>query len=176
MPALFSRLAEQDAPSSGVFDFPSLSLTDVRVLQVILSGVTVTTDGTRMRATFYIGGSEITGTSYRYAMELNPQDGAAGATDAGISQAAGYLHSATSAYQATNATSRSYNGILWVDEPLSTALHKRCRWRASFGSVDNSMVAGVGAFICENTGALEGIKIQGSSAFIGGHCRILGLS
>jgi hypothetical protein len=54
-------ISSLDAPTAGVFDFPSLTLTSYSAVQVIGSGITVTTDGTDIKLTVYQGGSEVTG-------------------------------------------------------------------------------------------------------------------
>jgi hypothetical protein len=61
----WTPIASASAPTGGVFDFPSLTLTGVEVLQIVASGLTVTTDASLIALTWYIGGSEIV-TAYRW--------------------------------------------------------------------------------------------------------------
>lgn len=174
--AVFNVIATADSPTAGVFDFPSLSLGSYRHLEIVLAGVTVTSNNTRIQLTYYIGGSEITGTAYRYAHELNTQDSAAANQQGAISQAAGFLQISTAGYTSIDTAARAFNALIRIEEPLSTAHHKLARVRAPFGSSSNSLVGSIGAFICENTGAVQGVKIQGSSAFTAGQCRVLAVA
>jgi hypothetical protein len=74
MASPWAIITTMDAPSSNVFAMTGLTLTTYKKLCLEMSGVTVTTDGTDIRLTFYVATVEITGTSYQW--QVSPASGA----------------------------------------------------------------------------------------------------
>jgi hypothetical protein len=146
-----------NAPSSGVFDFPSLTLTGYKVLRVVISAVTVTTDGTDPRMTFYVGGSEITGTAYRWLTRSVSTSGT-GNLDGASGQASGLLMGNDANFDIGNASTKSFSAVVTVNAPTDTAI----------------TVSGV--FLMENAGAIDGLKVGGTSNLVAGKVRVLGLT
>jgi hypothetical protein len=181
MASIWTPIASLDAPSAGVFDFPTLTLTGFAVLQVVGSGITVTTDGSSLLLTFYVGGAEITGTAYRWGSESARSSTATGALPAasqdGSTAAAGVgLHSNDAGYTVGIAANESMSFIAFVDTPLSTALYKRVGVQSSVVNTSGETVtAHIGAHM-ENAGAIGGLKVAGSSALTAGKVRVMGLA
>ena len=181
MASIWVPIASLDAPSSGVFDFPTLTLTGYTVLQIVGSGITVTTDGTAVRLTCYVGGSEITGTSYRWGADSVRSSTAVGAPpaaaqDGSTTGAAFALNSDDTNYTVGNASNEQLAFIAYLDTPLSTALYKRFACQSVLVNTSGNVNAGHIGGHFENTGAVGGVKIAGSSDLTAGKVRIMGLA
>lgn len=170
----WTQIDSKTAPSAGVFDFSSLTLTGYEVIQIVCSGITVTTDGTDVALTFYVGGSEIV-TGYRWGQQAvasttgNVEDG--DASDPSI-----LLNSNNATQDTGNAAGESFSCLITVDAPTSTALHKKAEYETVQSRPDSETEAQLGIGLMENAGAINGLKISGSSALTAGHVRILGLA
>jgi hypothetical protein len=164
-----------NAPSSGVFDFPSLTLTGYKVLRVVISAVTVTTDGTDPRMTFYVGGSEITGTAYRWLTRSVSTSGT-GNLDGASGQASGLLMGNDANFDIGNASTKSFSAVVTVNAPTDTALYKQATVESfGIGPTGNAITVS-GVFLMENAGAIDGLKIGGTSNLVAGKVRVLGLT
>ena len=172
--AAWALVASLDTPGSGVFDFPSLTLSGYKVIQVIGTGIAVTTDGTDLKLTFYVGGSEVTST-YQWAC-FETSTGGSNNTDTGTSQAAVFLCSDAANWDVGNAAGKSGGFECTVDAPGDTALHKKVNFRESSVGPTGNAVLTPGCGLMANTGAIDGIKISGTSSFTAGKVRILGLA
>jgi hypothetical protein len=163
-----------NSPTAGVFDFASLTLTGYEAIQIRMSGVTVTTDGTDVFIRFYVGGSEIS-TGYRW-LQGALSTSAAVNTDSSASATGILLNSNDAAWDTGNAATESFGCTITVPNPVSTALHKRAfgeAWMiAPSGNALTQHVAG----IMENTGAINGLIVRGSSNLVAGKVRVLGLA
>jgi hypothetical protein len=162
------------SPTGGVFTFASLTLTGYKVVRVVCSGVTVTTDATDPAITFYVGGVEQT-SNYRWVGKSGSTS-AANNTDSASAQASLLLVSNDANWDVGNASTKSFGAIITIDDPTSTATHKRAiieTW--SVGPTGNALTA-CQAGMLENTGAINGLKIKGTSNLTAGNVRILGLT
>ncbi len=170
----WTQIDSLDAPTAGVFDFASLTLTGYILLEVIIAGVTVTTDGTDIKLTFYVSGSEIT-SGYRWGTRSYASGGTAAET--GSTSAAGiFLVSTAAGHDVGNDTNEGFGAIVTVDAPTSTALHKKAHSESAFTDGTGAQRATVVSGNMENAGAITGLKISGTSNLIAGRVRILGLA
>lgn len=169
----WTLISSLDTPSSGVFDFPSLTLTGYSVLEIICSGITVTTDGTDPKLTFYVGGSEVV-TGYRWA-DRAVSASLSGIADGQTSSTSILLGSNDAAWDVGNAATESFGARIVVDNPLSTALYKKVTFESWMVSPAGNPLAHDGAGLMENAGAIGGLKISGTSNLTAGKVRILGL-
>lgn len=170
----WTEIDRQTAPSAGVFDFASLTLTGYEVIQIVVSGVTVTTDGTDVKLTFYVSGSEIV-TGYRWGQQAVAST--TGSVDDGDASDPAILLNSDNATQDTgNAAGESFSCLITVDAPLSSALYKKAEYETVNSRPDSDHETQMGVGIMENAGAITGLKISGSSSLTAGNVRILGLA
>lgn len=165
-----------DAPSGGVFDFPSLTLTGYVKVQIVLCGIQTGTDQTDIQATLYVGGVEQTGaTAHRWTVAGMSQTGSV-ITDGDTSDPNMRLVSNDVGWDIGNDTSEGYDGILELDEPNSTVHHKRISFESAHTNHNGNFIAGCGVGVLQNAGAINGLKISGSNAFTAGSVILLGLA
>lgn len=170
----FTEIARLDAPVAGVFDFTGLSLTGVKQLQIVCSGITVTTDGTDPLLTFYVSASEVV-TGYRWGHKS--MDSAANLlVDGDVSDPAIHLVSDNATWDVGNAAGENFGAVITLDQPVSTAFYKRVSIQSAYVNPAGNVVATDGVGVMENAGAIDGVKISGSSNFVAGHVRLLALS
>lgn len=170
----WTLIASLDTPSSGAFTFTSLTLSSYGVIQIICSGITVTTDGTDVRLTFYVSGSEVV-TGYRWGSKSVSSGGTAN-NDGDTSDPSILLNSNDANWDVGNASTKSLGAIITVDAPASTALHKKAEIEAVMVGPTGNVLINSGVGVMENAGAIDGIKISGSSNLTAGKVRILGLA
>jgi hypothetical protein len=171
----WTLIDSKDAPASNVFDFNALTLTGYEVLHVVCSGITVTTDGTDLLLTFYVGGVEIV-TGYRWGMGATFSGGGVVINDGDASDPSIFLNSNDSGYDTGNAAGEAFDAVITVDNPTSTAFYKRAHFESVGTTTTGAVVATDGIGIMENAGAITGLKISGSSSLTAGKVRILGLA
>ena len=172
--ATWATISELTSPSGGVFDFPSLSLGGYALVQMILSGVTVTTDGTDPIVTCYVGGVEQT-SGYRWGNQNNHSNTSLAGLDDGSTAAAGILLTSNNAdWDIGNNANYSFGGLVQFDAPASTALYKKANIEATCNGPSGriNVVSGIG--LLENAGAINGFKVAGTSALTGGIVTLLG--
>lgn len=170
--SIWTLIDSLDAPVSNVFDFPSLTLTGIEIVQIVICGVRVTTDGTDLRLTAYMGGVEVTA-SYRWGVQSVSSD--ATEVDSGdTSDPSMLMQPLTAGWDTGNATGECFNGIVHIDGPLDTAVYKKAEITSLSVSPDGRINSHCGVAILENAAAIEGFKISASSNITGGHVRILG--
>lgn len=167
-------IAGMDAPVSDVFAFTGLSLAGYKQLQVVASGIVVTTDATDIVLTLYTGAAEVT-SGYRWG-EYHHSSAASSGNTADASDPSIVLTSVTANWDVGNAAGECYGTVIWIDQPASTALYKRVWYEGAHVGPTGVVVAQSGTGVMENTGALDGLKIAGSSAFTAGKVRLLGLA
>lgn len=167
-------VATLDAPSGGVFDFPSLSLSSYKLIMVLGSGITVDTDGTDVGARVYSGGSEITTTSYRWGNHLD-SSGGSGNTDADNNPSSMLIISNDSFWDVGNAATEGIGFMMTFDLPTSTALSKREAHEGVFTNSNGQVISTEGVSSYNGTGALDGFKIISDHNFTAGKIRVLGL-
>jgi len=172
--AAWDVIATLDSPTAGVFTFTSLSLSGYETLQVRMSDITVTTDGTDVRMTFYVGGVEQTSANLwvYYALQSN----VAVNPDSAVSQASMLLCSNDSGYDTGNAALESFAGKVTIWRPTSTALNKLATVECFHINPSSVVIGSFGHTALINAGAIDGIKIGGTSNLTAGKVRILGLS
>lgn len=169
----WTLIDSKNAPTSGAFTFSPLTLTGYDIIQIVMSGITVTSDDSKIYLTFYVGGVQIT-SGYRwgsYAVSSGGTTFTAGDT----SDPQIILGHTQANWGVGNASAKAFGGIVTVDAPVSTALYKRTAGDVfMIGPTGNTLFHHcVG--IMENAGAINGIKIAGSSNLTAGKVRILGL-
>jgi hypothetical protein len=160
------------SPTAGAFTFPSLTLSSYSTVQIVITGVTVTTDGTDIALTFYVGGVEITAT-YRWG-QASGSSAAATNADGDVSDPSILLTSNDPNWDVGNASGEGFGAIVTVDEPTSTALYKKAGYVSVFTGPTGTMIEALGIGIMENTGAINGLKVAGTSSLTAGKVRILG--
>jgi hypothetical protein len=170
----WAAIASANAPTSGVFDFPSLTLTGVKVLRVHLSEIAVTTDGTDIALTFYIAGSEVVA-GYQWGFYAITSAGSPN-QDGDSSDPSILLVSNDANWDVGNAAAESWHGIVTVFNPISTALHKRVTLEGSGIGPTGISVGSFGGGMLSNAGPIQGLKIGGTSNLTAGKVRILGLA
>ena len=170
----WTEIDRLDTPTSGAFDFPSLTLTGYEVIQIICSGITVTTDGTDPRLTFYVSAAEVV-TGYRRGTQTATSGGST--LDEGTtSDTSIRLVADDAGFDVGNAAGEAFSSIIVVDAPLSTALYKKAEFQSVFTTPAGSAASTSGVGLMENAGAIDGLKIGGTSNLTAGKVRILGLA
>lgn len=167
-------IASLDAPTSGAFDLTGLSLSSYKVIQIYGIGITVTTDGTDLKLRFYVGGVEQT-SGYQWAM-FQTSSGGTNTDDKASSQDAIWLCSDNSGVDVGNAAGKSAGFVCTVDYPGDTALYKKVTFAHTAIAPGNSAIISPGAGLLANAGAIDGIKIFGSSNLLSGYLRLLALT
>lgn len=161
-----------DTPTAGAFTFDPLDFTGYSIAQIVLDGITVTTDGTDPRLTFYVAGAEIV-TGYRWA-NSGSLAGGADLDDGDTSDTAISLCSNNAGRDVGNAAGEGYCAIITVDEPLGTSHSKKARWEGVMTTPTGVVLPTIGTGLMGNTGAINGLKLAGTSALTAGKVRILG--
>ena len=171
----WTEIDRKDAPASNVFDFASLTLTGYIAIQIVCSGITVTTDGTDIKLTFYVSGSEVT-SGYRWSNQTVGSNGTTGVDDASTSAAAILLVSDNANNDVGNDTGEGFGCVITVDNPLSSALYKKAGFHCVFTAPTGATFGSTGIGIMENAGAITGLKISGTSNLTAGKVRVLGIA
>jgi len=171
----WTQIASLDSPTAGVFDFPSVTWTGYIQFEVIISGVTVTSDDTSLILQFYKSSALVTGASYRW--DLQAATNAATTHDGNNSVTAIGLTSNNANEGVGNATGEAFGGVVILDNPLSAALTHKVEHEVAFTNPAGSINAGNGMGCLDGTGvALDGFRISGSSNLTAGKVRVLGLA
>jgi hypothetical protein len=157
--------------SAGALTLSGLDLSGIMCLRLLIQGVTVTTDDSNVFLRYLIGGSEIS-SAYLYAwnrISNGIDDVQASASDSGIRM------TATSARGVGNASTESFGGSVTVWHPTTTQ-HKRCAFHASWTKPDGGICQStLGAGELDNSGAITGFKLYGSSDLTAGTIIALGV-
>jgi hypothetical protein len=161
------------SPTAGVFDFPSLSLTSYKIVRLELSDITVTSDGTDVGFTFYIGGVEITA---NYFWSNNSQNSNSSfLNDSASGSAFILLCSNNSGFDTGNAATESFCATVDVHDPTGSA-YRRCSYLSNQISPNPHGTFAVGGGGLANTGDIDGFKVKGTSNLVAGKVRVLGLA
>lgn len=171
----WSVIDSKDAPASNVFDFASLTLTGYSAIQIVCSAITVATDGTDIKLTFYVSGSEVT-SGYRWSNQSTTSNTGSGLDDGSTSAAAILLVSDNSTWDVGSDTGEGFGCVITVDNPLSTALYKKAGFHCAFTGTTGAVFGNSGVGIMENAGAITGLKISGTSNLTAGKVRVLGIA
>ncbi len=163
-----------DSPTSGTFIFTGLTLSTYKCVQLRMAGITVTTDGTDVRVTWYVGGSEVTST-YSWLGMAQSSGGTANA-DQAASQASALLVANDANWDTGNAGTKSFGAVVTLHSPASTALYKRSQSIASHVGPTTNVIVSTFCQQMDNAGAVDGVKVGGTSNLTAGKVRILGLA
>lgn len=172
--AAWDIIATLDSPSSGTFIFTGLSLSGYSILQIKGYGITVTTDGTDLRFTFYVSSSEVT-SGYRWCTQQISSSATAN-NDGASAQASALLVSNDANWDVGNASTKAGGFTCTVDRPGSSSLYKRGGFETWATGPTGNVIHTVGTGVMANTGAIDGIKIGGTSNLTAGKVRLLGLA
>jgi hypothetical protein len=169
----WTLITSLSSPTAGAFTFSPLDLTGYDVAMIVMSGIKVTTDGTDIYLTFYVGGSEVV-TGYRWGSSA-VSSSASNLDGVDSSDPRINLTNISANWDVGNAAAESFGGIVRVDQPVSTSLHKRVGGEVVMVGPTSNTIYHHTHGLMENTGAINGIKIAGSSALTAGSVIILGL-
>lgn len=170
----WTSVASLSSPTAGAFTFTGLSLSGVKILQIRLSRIRVTNDGTDVRLTMYVAGVEIVAT---YEWSGRPvSTSAAFNADSGTSAASVVMMSNDSNWDVGNAAAESCGGRITIANPGSTALHKRVQAQLVHIGPTGNAIRSAWAGLMANAGAIDGVKIGGTSNLVSGHVRLWSLS
>jgi hypothetical protein len=172
----WAQVASMDAPSSNVFALTSLDFSTYTIIQIVCSGITVTSDDTDMQLRFYVSGAEVTGgTDYHWgvcsisaAAAIN-NDGVGGASSI-------QLQSDDAGWSVGNAATEGFHSVITVGSPASTSLYKYANYHTVLTTLAGQAVGFFGAGVMLNAGAIDGVKVFGSTNLTAGKVRILGLA
>jgi hypothetical protein len=158
--------------ASGTLVLAGYDFSGIAALQIIVSGVTITTDDSTVEMRFYIAGSEI---SSGYQWELS-MGNSAGTTAAPVSASDDsiVLTDTTATRMLGNVSTEAFGAVITIYDPGS-ALHKRCRYTCGYGQAVGEVARIRGSGELANSGALTGVVLMGSTNLTGGTIVLLGL-
>jgi hypothetical protein len=170
----WDEIARQETIASGELTLSGLTLTDYMAVQLLVNGVTVTTDDSTVGLTILIAGSEITS---GYAWGLQRTSFSVGGTARGsTSDSAIRLTSTTATQGVGNASTESFSAVVYLHHPTS-ALHKKAFYRSAWVQpAGTDMEVSVGGGQLANNGAITGFVIAGSSDLTAGNMILLGVA
>ena len=167
-------IKEQLAPASGACDFSVLTLNTFRRVELFASGVTVTTDDTEPRMTFYVAGSEIV-TGYRWAVDVGHSGGTSANT--GADDAASFIglcKADATTWGVGNASTEGFDLEMNIWMPGDTALYKMASWRMFHTDPAGLSNRTTGVGVMDNAAAIDGIKLYGDSNLTAGRVKLIG--
>lgn len=172
----WTQITSMDAPSSNVFAMTGLTLSSYSAIQIVCAGITVATDATDIALTFYVSSSEVT-SGYRWGIQgIGHVSGSASALVDGSTSAAGILLVSDNAnWDVGNAATEHFGCLIEVDQPTGS-LHKRAKFESILVGPTGGELLEYGVGVMENTGAIDGIKISGTSNLTAGKVRVLGIA
>lgn len=168
----WGEVARQETLASGKLTIAGLDLTGIQVVRLYLNGVTVTTDDSQVLLTYLIGGSEVTA-GYRWALRRLGAgvDGTSGSN----SDSAIHLTSAAATQGVGNASTEGFDAVVTVYHP-GGSLFKRANWRSVWSQPDGTvMQSAFSGAALDNTGAITGFVVAGSSDLTAGTVIVLGV-
>lgn len=135
-------------------------------VRIFLIGITTGTDDTQVRIQFYVAGTVVT-TAYRYGVITTNS-----ATGNGnvFNQTGTYiaLLDDTAGLALGNASTESFSGIVTIANPSDPVLWTYCTIEGATIIPSGAVCNVRGSGILENAGAVDGIKVLGSSSLTGG--------
>lgn len=173
--AAWDVISTLDSPTSGTFIFTSLDLSAYSILQVKGYGITVTTDGTDPWLRIYVSSSEVTSAIHGRAQQQISSGGSANNDGAGGGTFV-RLVSDDANWDVGNAAGEGCAFTLNIDRPASTALYKRAGYETWATGPTGNVVYTFGCANVANAGAIDGIKVAGTSNLTAGKVRLLGLA
>lgn len=170
----WTEIERLTAPASGYFDFQALDLAAYSALEIIGSGITVTSDQSLVKAVFYKAGPTAL-VDYAYHQYV-VTTGATFVEESDTAQAEVPLCFAdTATYKVGNAAGKSIGFSLLLGHPTLASKNKHMTF---IGSFINSAGAGCrfeGGAMIKDTAAITGVRIGGSSDLVAGKVILLGL-
>jgi len=161
------------APTSGALALTGLDLSAYTTVRMILSGITVTSDDSEVKLTFYTGGSEVT-SGYRFRLQGLSSSGSSDTTDS-QSTSAIYLNSTSANWGVGNAATKSFGGDYTAFGLASSTLHKLVSGQAVAIGPSDSLVTFQSAGALNNAGVVDGVRVSGSSNLTAGSLTLLGM-
>lgn len=170
----WTSIASLDTPTSGTFTFTGLSLSTFKRIRIELIGITVTTDGTDIGIQTSHGSGFVT-TGYIQGEDAeSSSDTANGDQATGLS--IGLIVGNDGNWDVGNAATKGAQAQVEIADPGSTSLHKMgCFDTCAQGPTTNVIIT-IGAFTVANAGAIDGIKVIGTSNITAGKVRIWGMT
>jgi hypothetical protein len=168
----WGEVARQETLSGGALTITGLDLSGIECVQFHLNGLTVTTDDSQVLFRYIIGGVEIS-TGYFWSVKrlATGLDGVSGTgSDTSI-----HLTSAVATNGVGNAATEGFDAVVTVFQPAGS-LHKRCHFHAAWSMPDGTLMTGAyGGGQLNDSGAITGVKVFGSSDLTGGTVIALGV-
>lgn len=167
------EIARTSSVSGGKITLSGLDLSGYVATRVYLSGVTVTTDDSSVTLRLLIAGSEVS-SGYRWAAVKAHAAGAAADITDNSDPSVG-LTSITAAQMVGNASTESLSAVVTLYQ--SSGLWKRVSFRSSWTkpSGDAMTMLNAGGQL-DDTGAVTGFAVLGSSNIVAGTIIALGLA
>lgn len=165
-------LSTVTASNSATVDVESTFSSTYDAYMIVMSGVTLQTDATRLWVRLKIGGSYISTGTYVYHNHDAPSGSGTYSSDISSTDTNFFISKATG-----NAAEKSINGWMYLFSPASTAFAKQALWltNSMTNTGANSWLEGGGHNT--GTGALTGVRFLSSSGNIAaGKFRLYGIS
>jgi hypothetical protein len=166
----WGEVARQETIASGKLTISGLDLSGIQVVRLFINGVTVTTDDSQVLLRFLVAGSEVS-TGYQWGHVITAGTATASSSDSSI-----HLTTNTATEGVGNASTEGFGAVVTIYNPGSTSLFKRANYKSTWvqpaGTLQGT-TAGGGSL--DNTGALTGFALLGSSNLTGGTMIVLGV-
>lgn len=161
--------------TSGALVLSGYDFSGLICVQFHISGVTVTSDDTTVSLQFYIDNSLVT-SGYRYGHNSRDSAATVGAQEGSTSIASIPLVDTRANRGVGNASTEGMSAVVTLYSPASSTQHKRCFTKSSY-IIPAGNAAGIvyGGGQLNNSGAVTGIKVIGSSDLTGGSIIALGV-
>lgn len=172
--AAWTQIASMVSPAAGYFDFQGLDLTPYEMIEIIASGVKVTSDGTKVFVTFYSAGPTLI-TSYDYENFILPDGG-------GLTDESNVGHTSVkltfdggSTYQVGNAADEFFSCKIQLGNPTASGFKRTCLFAGNFINPAGDGIHTDGGGFINDTAAITGFRLQGSSDLVSGKVAVLGM-
>lgn len=166
----WSILATLDTPTAGAFTFTGLSLGSVKRLRVQIWGVTVTNDGTDLGVQYSIGSAFIT-SGYTFVTHAETSS-SSNNPDSATSVASLLLCGNDANWDTGNAATKGVQSDVYISNPGSTSKYKQVSYRTAGQGPTANCVFSTGCGHVANAGAIDGIKVNGTSNLLAGYVRL----
>jgi len=168
-------LSTVTAASSATVDVETTFNSTYDVYKLVVSGLTVANDGAAIHIRLKVGGSYVTTAIYGY----HAQSGTSGSASYASNVAETGTSIQISAQGVGNGASDSFNLVVMIYNPSSTALVKQIDWR---GTASRTVVAqrtniASGGALVTNTAALTGVRFYAATGnILTGKFRLYGIN
>jgi len=140
--------------------------------QLIMTDVTVSTDGANLLMRHKVGGSYITTSTYDYVTRRYDTDGTVTSYSNGFGNASNISVMAG----VGNASHATADLVMYISNPTDTATRKITRWHGNYFEDDNDIHYVWGIGFNSGTAALTGIRFYLSTGTITGTFRLYGIT